>query len=495
MREMPTNDEFCVLVRARLDLDVIDARQPCQHRYKVDGEIAGPPCPGWVDRKARHAFTCSVGGFSTARHHSLRDTVATECVAAGHQCVEREVVMPQWSVPDESNPGKFRHAILDVYAREPPKWQPRCYDTHCFHPWTAKGTVASATFESRQTEKHERYPTNTVGGQRATECELSAIVLSTYGGCGPEAVQLFQRLAARADPHAPRRFGKRFIARLALVAVKAAARQVLAALGRARETYGLAGIELPPPPVAISRPDAAPLPWEAAARAHGALRAELHVKAETAPDSGPTGGAPGGSGPAEAKAQEKPDKARGGPARAGGARASSSGTPGRQGRQAPRPSGVDPGDSSGAAAPGRSLVASGDEEGDEQEAENAQGSQGAQENAQGSQAAQEPSQDEDGARWCTACSRDRPRHAFAPIQWGRRDGRNTGTRARRCMKCNPQTAPSGQRYCTQCDRAKPHGQFGPNQDGKVMKVCRTCSTQQARLSFFITATPSQTLYQ
>ena len=141
------------------------------------------------------------------------------------------------------------------------------------------------------------------------------------------------------------------------------------------------------------------------------------------------------------------------------------------------------------------MASGDDEEGDEQEAENAQGSQGAQENAQGSQAAQEPSQDEDGARRCTACSRDRPRHAFAPIQWDRRDGRNTGTRARRCMKCNPQTAPSGQRYCTQCDRAKPHGQFGPNQDGRVMKVCRTCSIQQGRLSFFINATPSDTLYQ
>ena len=29
--------------------------------------------------------------------------------------------------------------------------------------------------------------------------------------------------------------------------------------------------------------------------------------------------------------------------------------------------------------------------------------------------------------------------------------------------------------------------------GAQGKVCRTCSTQQARLSFFITATPSETL--
>ena len=113
--------------------------------------------------------------------------------------------------------------------------------------------------------------------------------------------------------------------------------------------------------------------------------------------------------------------------------------------------------------------------------------------AQGSQGAQDPSQDahessQDEARRCTACHLDRPRHAFSPIQWA---GKKSGNRARRCMKCTPKTAPKGQRYCTQCDRAKPNGQFGPNQDGKAVKVCRSCSTKQARLSFFINGTPSE----
>ena len=194
--------------------------------------------------------------------------------------------------------------------------------------------------------------------------------------------------------------------------------------------------------------------------------------------------------------QEKPDAARGGPDSGG---QPPSGSPDRRGRQggavfpaallardaapdASRPSGDDPGGSPGAAAARQSLVASGSEEEEEQEAETAQGSQG----TQGPSQEHETSQDE--ARRCTVCNLDRPRHAFSPIQWA---GRKSGTRARRCMKCVPKTAPKGQRYCTQCDRAKPNGQFGPNQDGKVVKVCRSCSTQQARLSFFINGTPSE----
>ena len=128
-------------------------------------------------------------------------------------------------------------------------------------------------------------------------------------------------------------------------------------------------------------------------------------------------------------------------------------------------------------------MASGSEEEEQQEAEVAQGSQDTQEPSQNEH---ESSQDE--ARRCTVCNLDRPRQAFSPIQWA---GRKSGTRARRCMKCVPKTAPKGQRYCTQCDRAKPNGQFGPNQDGKAVKVCRSCSTQQARLSFFINGTPSE----
>ena len=60
------------------------------------------------------------------------------------------------------------------------------------------------------------------------------------------------------------RFGARFIARMGLAVVKAAAQQVLSALGQTRESCGLAELELPAPPVAVPRPGAGPLPWEAA---------------------------------------------------------------------------------------------------------------------------------------------------------------------------------------------------------------------------------------
>ena len=97
----------------------------------------------------------------------------------------------------------------------------------------------------------------------------------------------------------------------------------------------------------------------------------------------------------------------------------------------------------------------------------------------------------DTARRCTQCTQDRPRHAYSSLQWA---GKKSGNRERKCLRCAPKTAESGQRYCQQCDRAKPLADFGPDMGGKVKtvrKVCRSCSTQQSRLSFFVNGTPSE----
>ena len=83
------------------------------------------------------------------------------------------------------------------------------------------------------------------------------------------------------------------------------------------------------------------------------------------------------------------------------------------------------------------------------------------------------------------------RHAYSPLQWA---GKKSGKRERKCLRCAPKTAESGQRYCQQCDRAKPLADFGPDMGGNVKtvrKVCRSCSTQQSRLSFFMNGTPSE----
>ena len=91
--------------------------------------------------------------------------------------------MPQWIVPDEKNPGKFRQAILDVFSRPPPFFGPLCQGTHCFHPWTAAGAPSPKTFAAAETEKHERYPGSTRDGQRL-ETRLLPVVYSTYGRRG-----------------------------------------------------------------------------------------------------------------------------------------------------------------------------------------------------------------------------------------------------------------------------------------------------------------------
>ena len=97
----------------------------------------------------------------------------------------------------------------------------------------------------------------------------------------------------------------------------------------------------------------------------------------------------------------------------------------------------------------------------------------------------------DTDRWCTQCTQDRPRHAYSSLQWA---GKKSGNRERKCLRCAPKSVESGQRYCQQCDRAKPLADFGPDMGGKVKsvrKVCRSCSTQQSRLSFFVNGTPSE----
>ena len=398
-REMPTNDEFWVLARSRLNLDIVAQEQPCCHRYKVDGKIAGPPCPKHVDRKAHHAFCCSVGGFTMGRHHSMRDTVADECVAAGHRDVEKEVAMPQWTVPDEGKPGKYRQAVLDVFSRPPPKFQQLCWDTHCFHPWTAKGKAAKVSHDDAELEKHERYPTTDLTGKRSVDVDVTAVVYSTYGGCGSEAERAFARLQQKTN-----RFGKRFVARLALVVVKAAARQVLAALGRARETFGLAELSLPPPPVAVPRPGAAPHPWDAAARHRAALLT--------------------------AESEEEDDKTDG-------------------------------------KAPTHGDAAADDDVADDD-------------------AEAQPER-----RRCQQCNHDRPEGAFAPTHWA---GTNRGgENRRRCLGCAPHT-PNGQRFCSQCERSKNTREFGPNVNGRVQRVCRTCTSTQERLTFFVENSPRLSEY-
>ena len=175
------------------------------------------------------------------RHDCGRDYSAAEAKAAGFRDVDTEVTVPAWTVPDEQNPGQYRHARLDVCFRVPPEWQRVCLDLVGFHPFDQRGRPQKS-FESEARVKHERYPTNDERGQRLTEIEMSAVVFSTLGSFGPEAMRLFERLKSKG------RFGRRFVSRLALVVVKVCAQQVLSAWGRARATFGLVAAELPPPP-------------------------------------------------------------------------------------------------------------------------------------------------------------------------------------------------------------------------------------------------------
>ena len=245
------------------------------------------------------------------------------------------------------------------------------------------------------------------------DVDVTAVVYSTYGGCGSEAERAFARLQQKTN-----RFGKRFIARLGLVVVKAAARQVLAALGRARETFGLAELSLPPPPVAVPRPGAAPHPWDAAAQ----LRAAL-LTAESAEED-----KTGRKETTHGSAAETDDGAA---------------DAGADARHGAEPSRADAEDDDADAQPER--------------------------------------------RRCQQCNRDRPEGAFAPAHWAATN--RGGDNRRRCLSCAPHTTPNGQRFCSQCERSKNTREFGPNVNGRVQRVCRTCTSTQGRLTFFIENSP------
>ena len=90
-------------------------------------------------------------------------------------------------------------------------------------------------------------------------------------------------------------------------------------------------------------------------------------------------------------------------------------------------------------------------------------------------------------RRCQQCNRDRPEGAFAPVHWA---GTNRGGgNRRRCLSCAPHTTPNGQRFCSQCERSKNTREFGPNVNGRVQRVCRTCTATQGRLTFFVENSP------
>jgi len=107
---------------------------------------------------------------------------------------------------------------------------------------------------------------------------MSAIVYSTYGSFGPEAVQTFDRLKHEGA------FGKRFVSRLALVVVKAVARQALSAFGMSREHFGLSAAALPAQPSAAAR--STPSSSPPAQRSGGRRAAEQLVDEVDEPEPG-----------------------------------------------------------------------------------------------------------------------------------------------------------------------------------------------------------------
>ena len=69
------DQEFVVLLRWRLELDIFEEGTTCQHRHP-DGRL----CGSRLDKKGLHATVCKVSGFVEKRHRAVNVELAAEAV-------------------------------------------------------------------------------------------------------------------------------------------------------------------------------------------------------------------------------------------------------------------------------------------------------------------------------------------------------------------------------------------------------------------------------
>ena len=141
--------------------------------------------------------------------------------------------------------GIFLHFLLDRVCAHPPtdlvveSARGTDYlDVTCFHPFTRKGKrrthATGGTHEAQENRKRDRYPASEPGTRR--RCTLARFVpvsVTSYGGVGPAARDLFRAYEGEARERRPescaRRAGGWLEAQVAEAAVFGAAKMALAA--------------------------------------------------------------------------------------------------------------------------------------------------------------------------------------------------------------------------------------------------------------------------
>ncbi len=144
-----------------------------------------------------HAMMCKVGGFPIFRHNLVRD-FAAECLREVCIDVECEPALQPLSGETFSHrsarTGDCDRPDVRVRGFWDNRWQDCYLDVRIFHPDcpSYRSSSVKSLFRRFEKEKKRQY------GQRTRQVELGSftpIVLSTYGGMGPEAAMFFRRLA------------------------------------------------------------------------------------------------------------------------------------------------------------------------------------------------------------------------------------------------------------------------------------------------------------
>ena len=144
-----------------------------------------------------HALICKKGGFVSLRHNQIRDMEAN---LMREVCYDVKTEPPLLELSGETFAKKSTNtageARLDISARS--VWNNMditFFDVRIFHHGAASNhqQVIEETFKKHEEEKRRTYQQRIIQVEKAT---FTPLVFSTFGGMGPAAESLNQRLAA-----------------------------------------------------------------------------------------------------------------------------------------------------------------------------------------------------------------------------------------------------------------------------------------------------------
>jgi len=173
--------EFMDAIRLRYNFEISDIPKTCE---------CGKP------NSVDHALSCSKGGYTILCHNTIRDTMAEIMNYAGLKAVQTEKLMLPCSGHNfHPSANVAEDARMDVVCLGLWRYQQLAYlDVRIFHP-NAPSYVSKplrALYSYHESAKKRAYSRRVIEVEHGT---FSPLVMSTYGGCGPEMDKVLKKAA------------------------------------------------------------------------------------------------------------------------------------------------------------------------------------------------------------------------------------------------------------------------------------------------------------